>query len=209
MFISCPASCSESFTHSCFWLVVHSRTRLQLGFRRGALLILDQNLYVSEVRRLAVMDLVRRAGDNVNLVVYENIQPIVWITTIPFFLLCLTSCIVRLYTRAFIQNPFGIDDWFMLVASVGLPFRLMVRLVADSSIDSLGRSTIHCLDVDYPRRWTVSTALSLINTISNYFQATSPIPASKPKTLRRSALYVATLTSAMLVYTDHRYSIFL
>jgi hypothetical protein len=154
------------------------------------------------------MDLVRRAGDNVNLVVYENIQPIVWITTIPFFVLCLTSCVIRLYTRAFIQKPFGIDDWFMLVGSVGLPVRLMALLVANSSIDSLDRSTIHCLDVDYPRRRTVSTALSLINTVSNYFQATSPIPVSKPRTSRKSALYVATLTSAMLVYTDHRDSTF-
>jgi hypothetical protein len=154
------------------------------------------------------MDLVRRAGDDVNLVVYENIQPIVWITTIPFFVLCLTSCIICLYTRAFIQKPFGIDNWFMFVGSVGLPVRLIALLIANSSIDSLDRSTIHCLDVDYPRRRTVSTALSLINTVSNYFQATSPISASKPKTSRKSALYVATLTSAMLVYTDHRDSTF-
>jgi hypothetical protein len=65
------------------------------------------------------MDLVRRrAGDNVNLVVYDDIQPIVWITTIPFFVICLTTCIIRLYTRAFIRKPFGTDDWFMLIGSV-------------------------------------------------------------------------------------------
>jgi hypothetical protein len=68
------------------------------------------------------MDLIRRAGDNVNLVVYDNIQPIVWATTIPFFVICLTSCIIRLYTRAFIQKPFGVDDWFMVGGSVSVLF---------------------------------------------------------------------------------------
>jgi hypothetical protein len=64
------------------------------------------------------MNLTERAGDSVNLVVYNDIQPIVWGTTIPFFLLCLTSCVLRPYTRVYIRPPSGIDDWFMLFGSV-------------------------------------------------------------------------------------------
>ncbi|KAB2100644.1 hypothetical protein AG0111_0g10740 [Alternaria gaisen] len=64
------------------------------------------------------MDLVKRAGDNVDLVVFENIQPIVWITTIPFFVICLASSAIRLYTRAFIRVPFGTDDWFILAGTI-------------------------------------------------------------------------------------------
>ncbi|KAF2623061.1 hypothetical protein BU25DRAFT_305614, partial [Macroventuria anomochaeta] len=50
--------------------------------------------------------------------VYDNIQPIVWTVTIPFFVVCLASSTIRLYTRAFIRVPFGKDDWFMLVATI-------------------------------------------------------------------------------------------
>jgi hypothetical protein len=101
---------------------------------------------------LPIMSFARRAGDDVNLVVYENIQPIVWITTIPFFLLGLVSSAIRLYTRAFVRKPFGTDDWFMLVGTVS--FLVPTLNVANSAIDLVHRSTIHRLDVDHPR-WRV------------------------------------------------------
>ncbi|KAK8094945.1 hypothetical protein PG997_001630 [Apiospora hydei] len=47
-------------------------------------------------------------------VVLENMQPIVWIVTIPFAILCLSSILIRLYTRRYIAKSFGADDWFML-----------------------------------------------------------------------------------------------
>lgn len=154
---------------------------------------------------MATMDLVRRAGDNVNLVVFENIQPIVWITTIPFFVICLTSCVIRLYTRAFIQKPFGTDDWLMLIGSVSsAPVLVAKRPTADSNTDPMDWSTVYCLDVDCSRRRAVSKTLFLINSVSNYFEDTLPIPASKLKTSRKSTLYVATVASAMPIHTDHR-----
>jgi hypothetical protein len=116
------------------------------------------------------MNIVRRTGDNVNLVVFDDIQPIVWGTTIPFFVICLTSCGIRLYTRAFIQKPFGIDDWFMAAGSVSVPTRLVVLLVADSRIDTLDRPAIHRLDVDYSRRWTVSIVSFLIHPVTDCSQ---------------------------------------
>jgi hypothetical protein len=115
------------------------------------------------------MNLVRRTGDNVNLVVFDNIQPIVWGTTIPFFVICLTSCGIRLHTRAFIQKPFGIDDWFMAAGSVSIPTRLVVLLVADLRIDTLDRPAIHRLDVDDTRRWTVSTISFLTSPVFDCF----------------------------------------
>ncbi|KAK7947844.1 uncharacterized protein PG986_008730 [Apiospora aurea] len=47
-------------------------------------------------------------------VVLENMQPIVWTVTIPFAILCLSSILIRLYTRRYIAKSFGADDWFML-----------------------------------------------------------------------------------------------
>lgn len=47
-------------------------------------------------------------------VVLDNMQPVVWIVTVPFAVLCLTSIVVRLYTRRFIVKVFGADNWFML-----------------------------------------------------------------------------------------------
>jgi hypothetical protein len=73
------------------------------------------------------MDVIKRAGDNVNLVVFDDIQPIVWTVTIPFFVVCLASSTIRLYTRAFIRVPSGKDDWFMLVATVGSGHALAAR----------------------------------------------------------------------------------
>jgi hypothetical protein len=130
--------------------------------------------------RLTTMELVRRTGDNVNLVVFEDIQPIVWGTTIPFFVICLTSCIIRLYTRAFIQKPFGIDDWFMAVGSVSFSSRLMERLWL-IQIDTLDRSAIHRVDVDYSRRRAVSIVPALITAVSDCFLDTLPTPVSNLK----------------------------
>ncbi|KAK8087401.1 hypothetical protein PG994_002375 [Apiospora phragmitis] len=45
----------------------------------------------------------------------ENMQPVVWIVTIPFATMCLASILIRLYTRRFLAKSFGADDWFMLV----------------------------------------------------------------------------------------------
>ncbi|KAK8038616.1 hypothetical protein PG993_007027 [Apiospora rasikravindrae] len=47
-------------------------------------------------------------------VVLDNMQPIVWIVTVPFAILCLGSILIRLYTRHYIAEAFGTDDWFML-----------------------------------------------------------------------------------------------
>ncbi|KAH9897557.1 hypothetical protein F4778DRAFT_744038 [Xylariomycetidae sp. FL2044] len=55
-----------------------------------------------------------QSRDNVNLVVYENIQPVVWGVTVPFVILCAASCVVRLYTRAAIVKHLGPDDWLMV-----------------------------------------------------------------------------------------------
>jgi uncharacterized membrane protein YcjF (UPF0283 family) len=139
------------------------------------------------------MEFIRRAGDDVNLVVYENIQPIVWIVTIPFFLLCLVSSAIRLYTRAFIRKPFGTDDWLMLAATVSSVHAPVARWnITNSVTDFIHWAAIYSLDVDHSRGWTVSKTQKLRETVSNSFKGTSPIPALNQKTSRRSALYVAT-----------------
>ncbi|KAK8133485.1 hypothetical protein PG984_005497 [Apiospora sp. TS-2023a] len=48
-------------------------------------------------------------------VILENMQPVVWIITVPFAIVCLSSILVRLYTRQYIAKSFGADDWFMLM----------------------------------------------------------------------------------------------
>lgn len=48
-------------------------------------------------------------------VVLENMQPVVWIITIPFAIVCLSSILVRLYTRRYIAKSFGSDDCLMLM----------------------------------------------------------------------------------------------
>jgi hypothetical protein len=149
------------------------------------------------------MNLVRRTGDNVNLVVFDDIQPIVWGTTIPFFVICLTSCGIRLYTRAFIQKPFGIDDWFMAAGSVSVPTRLVVLLVADSRIDTLDRPAIHCLDVDDSRRWTVRTVPVLIRPISNCPQTCyrPPCQTRRPQENQHCTLPLSQIRSPSILTT--------
>ncbi|KAI7281537.1 hypothetical protein KC345_g4088 [Hortaea werneckii] len=60
----------------------------------------------------------RAAGDDVNAVVFDNIQPTVWGITIPCAIICLLSCILRLYARAVIAKEYGIDDWLMAAVMV-------------------------------------------------------------------------------------------
>ncbi|GAB1726731.1 hypothetical protein NU195Hw_g6336t1 [Hortaea werneckii] len=60
----------------------------------------------------------RAAGDDVNAVVFDNIQPTVWGITIPCAIICLLSCILRLYARAVVAKEYGIDDWLMAAVTV-------------------------------------------------------------------------------------------
>ncbi|CAJ2508802.1 Uu.00g138280.m01.CDS01 [Anthostomella pinea] len=48
-------------------------------------------------------------------IVLEDMQPVVWIITIPFAILCLFSFFFRLYARRYVTNSFGVDDWLMFV----------------------------------------------------------------------------------------------
>ena len=120
-----------------------------------------------------------------NLVVYDNIQPIVWITTVPFFIMGLISSVIRLYTRAFIRKPFGTDDWFMLVGTVSVKSTLFLsRAVANLETDIVHRSAIHRLDVDHPRRRAVSLTLSG-EKFSNWFFRHVTDPRVKPENLKK------------------------
>ncbi|KAI7568153.1 hypothetical protein KC343_g3933, partial [Hortaea werneckii] len=60
----------------------------------------------------------RAAGDDVNAVVFDNIQPTVWGITIPCAIICLLSCILRLYARAVVAKQYGIDDWLMAAVTI-------------------------------------------------------------------------------------------
>lgn len=131
------------------------------------------------------MEFVRRAGDNVNLVVYDNIQPIVWITTVPFFIMGLISSAIRLYTRAFIRKPFGTDDWFMLVGTVSVkPTLFLSRAVTDPETDFVHRAAVYRLDVDHLRRRAVSLTLSG-EKFSNCFSRHVTDPRVKPENLKK------------------------
>jgi hypothetical protein len=77
-------------------------------------------------------------------------------------------------------------------------------LTANTKLDPLDRPTVHRLDVDYPRRRSVSTTLPRVRSMSNCFQDTLPTPALRRKTLRKSALYVGNDISAMFAYTNRR-----
>jgi hypothetical protein len=53
----------------------------------------------------------------------ENLQPVTWAVSIPFIVITCLTCILRVYSRLCLSNSFGIDDWFMVAASVRtLPF---------------------------------------------------------------------------------------
>lgn len=60
----------------------------------------------------------RAAGDDVNAAVFDNIQPTVWGITIPCAVICLLSCILRLYARAVVAKEYGVDDWLMAAVTV-------------------------------------------------------------------------------------------
>jgi hypothetical protein len=145
-------------------------------------------------RSLPAMDFVRRAGDNVNLVVYDNMQPIVWITTVPFFIMGLISSAIRLYTRAFIRKPFGTDDWFMLVGTVSPMHNMFVRsAVANVSTGLVHRPTIHRMDVDHLRRRAVSLA-TFGGNFANWF-------------LRHVTSLSAVCASYWIIHANRQYSI--
>lgn len=63
----------------------------------------------------------RAAGDDVNAVVFDNIQPTVWGITVVCAIICLLSCILRLYARAVVAREYGIDDWLMVAVTVCPP----------------------------------------------------------------------------------------
>ncbi|KAK6212031.1 hypothetical protein LQW54_005560 [Pestalotiopsis sp. IQ-011] len=44
-------------------------------------------------------------------------QPVVWAVTIPFAIIYLASCIIRLYSRHMIAKSFGPDDWLMFAGT--------------------------------------------------------------------------------------------
>lgn len=60
----------------------------------------------------------RAAGDDVNAIVYDNIQPTVWGITVPCAIICLLSCVLRLYARAVVAKEYGVDDWLMVAVTV-------------------------------------------------------------------------------------------
>ncbi|KAI7240653.1 hypothetical protein KC330_g1092 [Hortaea werneckii] len=60
----------------------------------------------------------RAAGDDVNAIVYDNIQPTVWGITVPCAIICLLSCVLRLYARAVVAKEYGIDDWLMVAVTI-------------------------------------------------------------------------------------------
>lgn len=62
----------------------------------------------------------RAAAYDINAVVFDNIQPTVWGNTIPCAMICLLSCILRLYARAVVAKEYGIDDWLMAAVTVCL-----------------------------------------------------------------------------------------
>jgi hypothetical protein len=156
-------------------------------------------------RSLPAMDFVRRAGDNVNLVVYDNIQPIVWITTVPFFIMGLISSAIRLYTRAFIRKPFGTDDWFMLIGTVSPMHNLFARsAVANVSTGLVHRPTIHRLDVDHLRRRAVSLTIFGVD-FSNWFLRHVTDPRVKPENLKKisTVRFHKLKCSVRLLLLDH------
>ncbi|KAF7674256.1 hypothetical protein GT037_008022, partial [Alternaria burnsii] len=140
--------------------------------------------------QMPIMDLIKRAGDDVNLVVFENIQPIVWITTIPFFVICLASSAIRLYTRAFIRVPFGTDDWFILAGTVNFEHALAARRTFTNSVlDLIHRSTIHRLDVNHTRWRPVSVTLASTDAISYYSRHITD-PRVKTEDLKKISVYL-------------------
>lgn len=60
----------------------------------------------------------RGPGDDVNAVVFDNIQPTVWGITVVCAIICLLPCILRLYARAVVAKEYGIDDWLMVAVTV-------------------------------------------------------------------------------------------
>ncbi|KAE8145112.1 hypothetical protein BDV25DRAFT_144961 [Aspergillus avenaceus] len=50
--------------------------------------------------------------------VNENLQPVTWGVSMPFVVITSLTCILRVYSRACLSNSFGIDDWFMVAASI-------------------------------------------------------------------------------------------
>lgn len=52
----------------------------------------------------------------------ENIQPVAWGVMMPFVVITSLTCILRVYSRVSISKSFGIDDWFMVAASVCAPY---------------------------------------------------------------------------------------
>lgn len=52
----------------------------------------------------------------------DNLQPVAWGVTMPVIIITLLSSLLRFYSRLYISKQFGMDDWFMVAATVGLPF---------------------------------------------------------------------------------------
>ncbi|KAF7594600.1 hypothetical protein BBP40_008867 [Aspergillus hancockii] len=48
----------------------------------------------------------------------ENLQPVTWAVSMPFVVITSLTCILRVYSRLCLSNSFGIDDWFMVAASI-------------------------------------------------------------------------------------------
>jgi hypothetical protein len=49
---------------------------------------------------------------------FESLQPASYGISFTFFVLTLTTCVLRLYSRAFYVREFGWDDGFMLAVTV-------------------------------------------------------------------------------------------
>lgn len=50
--------------------------------------------------------------------VKENLQPLAWGVTVPFIVITASSCLLRFYSRICVAKAFGLDDWFMVAASL-------------------------------------------------------------------------------------------
>lgn len=75
------------------------------------------------------------------MAITDNLQPAAWGITMPFVVITGLSCLLRFYSRLYISKSFGMDDWFMVAASVGAPVPIISRShKASDFVCSLSRS---------------------------------------------------------------------
>ncbi|KAL1961623.1 hypothetical protein VTN77DRAFT_1373 [Rasamsonia byssochlamydoides] len=52
------------------------------------------------------------------MAISDNLQPLTWAITMPFVVITGSTCLLRFYSRLYISKSFGMDDWFMVAASI-------------------------------------------------------------------------------------------